>query len=165
MKGSLRAGYPMRIVTSEPWNFYNIAGAMAPRRAPAGADPIYGQPWRAKIKVRGPSKREPQPTRLQMAGLPAGREEGRQHRTGGKPREDVLRRSMTFAVASILIALGGIVYAHYAELFEPAGSAAAAPAPEGSGRATGMPDSEAPVYRTGTPVTERLPGSGNARGH
>jgi hypothetical protein len=62
---------------------------------------------------------------------------------------------MTFAVTSILIALGGIVYAHYAELFEPAGSAAAAPE---------CLTARCPSIAA-TPVTERVPGSGNARGH
>ncbi len=141
MKGNPNAGAPMQSIASGAWDWV----AHAVNRRPVTNDPIYGQPWRKKVKVRGPSTWEPRLAGRQTSGSPATAEEGHGHNGGGRLQQGIVRRGpMTFAIAAILLAAGGgHIYAYCTWLLEPAGKSF-------SGYAT-----EAPGYGTEMPVTGR----------
>jgi len=70
-----------------------------------GDDRIYGQPWRAKLRVRAPSAPETPPAQRQPSILSHAAEKGRPE-TGSGPRwkSTIRRRPMASAIAMLLLA-------------------------------------------------------------
>jgi hypothetical protein len=85
-------------------------------------DRAYSQPWRSKIKVRAPSRHEPQVGLAPSLKLPV--EAPRRHleATGDKPRKLHLHlRPIVPVIAALLLgatASGGFIYLGYASHFE-----------------------------------------------
>ncbi len=179
MKGKLNTGEPMQSIDSGAWGLCTKADAVpfancgssprkvqvfepnlqdierprmahASHRRPATVDSTYAQPWREKVKVRGPSAWEPQLAGRQTSGSRATAEEGHGHNGGGRLQQDIdPRRPITFAIAAILLAAcGGLIYAYCTWLLEPEGKSF-------SGYATEAPGYEVPSYGTEMPVTGR----------